>query len=78
MPLQYLTPYFSPNANKGRKTPSDSDLTAEAVFMLLVEMDTTANALVVGTWEILHNIEVYSKSREEYCKTILLPFLLSL
>lgn len=39
-------------------------------MMLLAGMDTTANALVVGTWEVLQNEEVYRKLTEELFRAI--------
>lgn len=56
---------LNPKANKNRQTPSDSDLTAEAVLMLLAGMDTTANALVVGTWGVLQDSKIYQKLVQE-------------
>ena len=53
-----------------KETLSDSDLTAEAVLMLLAGMDTTANALVVGTWGILQNEEVHKKLQSELHQAI--------
>lgn len=56
--------------NESKEILSESDLTAEAVLMLLAGMDTTANALVVGTWGILQNEEVYKKLQNELYQAI--------
>ena len=56
--------------NESQEILSDSDLTAEAVLMLLAGMDTTANALVVGTWGILQNEEVHKKLQNELYQAI--------
>ncbi|MCJ1422885.1 hypothetical protein MMC29_000765 [Sticta canariensis] len=56
--------------NESKEILSESDLTAEAVLMLLAGMDTTANALVVGTWGILQNEEVHKKLQNELYQAI--------
>ena len=61
---------LNPKENKSKVVLSDADLTAEAVFMLLAGMDTTSNALVVGTWEILQNKQVHQKLMKELYEVI--------
>ena len=56
---------LQPHLNKNRPVPSDAELTAEAVLMLLAGTDTTANALVVGTYHILQNPNVLQKFSAE-------------
>ena len=56
---------LNPNPEKGQSTPSDHDLTAEAVLMLAAGMDTTANTLVQGTWYVLSNSHIHRKLCDE-------------
>lgn len=56
---------LDPRPEKGQCTPSDHDLVAEAMIMLVAGMDTTANTLVRGTWHILNNKHVYNRLCEE-------------
>ena len=61
---------LNPEENKRKVVLSDSDLTAEAVVILLAGMDTTANALTVGTWEVLQNEQVHQKLMKELYQII--------
>lgn len=61
---------LNPETNESKEILSDSDLTAEAVLMLLAGMDTTANALVVGTWGILQNEKAHRKLQNELYQAI--------
>ena len=45
--------------------PSSDELTADAVLMLLAGMDTTANALIVGTWGILQSPHIKVRLTKE-------------
>ena len=72
MPRSTNAPYptifdtmLNPNPDKGQFTPSDHDLTAEAVLMLAAGMDTTANTLVQGTWHILNNRHIRQELYDE-------------
>ena len=56
---------INPEANKGRETLSDSELLADVFLMMAAGMDTTANTLTVGTWEILRNVQIYNKLMAE-------------
>jgi cytochrome P450 len=56
---------LTPDPKKDRPVPSDDTLTAEAVLMLAAGMDTTANALRIGTWHVLSDPRVYRKLKEE-------------
>ncbi len=46
---------LNPDPAKGEYTPSDHDLTADAVFLFVAGTDTTANTLSLGTWQLLKN-----------------------
>lgn len=61
---------LNPEENKSKVVLSDSDLTAEAVVVLLGGMDTTSNALAVGTWEVLRNEQIYKKLMKELYQVI--------
>lgn len=56
---------LNPHLNKGRPVPSQAHLTAEAILMSLAGTDTTANALVVGTYGVLNNEAVLKKLTKE-------------
>jgi hypothetical protein len=62
---------LTPDPKKNRPVPSDDALTAEGVLMLAAGMDTTANALRVGTWHVLSDPRVYRKLKEELRDAIL-------
>ncbi|KAI9784345.1 MAG: hypothetical protein M1839_002406 [Geoglossum umbratile] len=61
---------LKPDENKGRPVPSDSDLTAEALLMLAAGMDTTANALLLGTWHVISDPRIYRKLKDELCSAM--------
>jgi cytochrome P450 len=63
---------LNPKANKNRPVPSDDSLTAESILMFLAGTDTTANALVLGTYEMLRQPTIKQKLRDELqCALIL-------
>ena len=61
---------LNPEENNSKVVLSDSDLIAEALIILLAGMDTTSNALVVGTWAVLRNEQVYKKLMKELYQVI--------
>jgi cytochrome P450 len=61
---------LNPNTEKGQYTPSDNDLTAEAILMLSAGMDTSANVLAQGVWYVLNDEKVYSKLFAELVEAI--------
>ena len=61
---------LDPNPAKGQYTPSDHDLTGEAMLMLAAGMDTTANTLVQGTFYVLHDDRIRRKLCDELVKAM--------
>ncbi|MCJ1354666.1 MAG: hypothetical protein MMC33_004655 [Icmadophila ericetorum] len=61
---------LNPNPEKNQYTPSDNDLTAEAILMLAAGMDTSATTLVLGTWHVISQSGVCKKLREELSKAM--------
>jgi len=51
-----------------RDRPTHADLASDAIQVLLAGMDTTANALVVGTWGILQNPQIHQRLLDELCE----------
>ena len=56
---------MNPDQSKGQFTPSDHELTADAVLMFGAGTDTTANTLVVGTWHILNEPRILQRLKDE-------------
>ena len=56
---------LNPNPEKGQYTPSDQDLTAEAMLMLSAGMDTTSHTLVLGTWYVLSDTRIHQTLYDE-------------
>ena len=61
---------LNPNTEKGQYTPSDQDLTAEAILMLSAGMDTTSHTLVLGTWYVLSDTRIHQMLYDELSKAM--------
>lgn len=57
---------LNPDTCKGQYTPSDIGLQNDACLMFIAGTDTTANALVQGSWRIMNNPRVLDKLRNEF------------
>lgn len=56
---------LNPDTSKGQYAPSDIGLQGDACLMFVAGTDTTANALVQGSWRIINNPSVLHKLRNE-------------
>jgi cytochrome P450 len=61
---------LSPDISKGQYTPSDAGLQGDACLMFVAGTDTTANALVQGSWRLINNPEVCEKLSTELREAI--------
>ena len=68
-----LDEFFNTTGSPKSKPLSCCDLTAEAVLVLLAGMDTTANALIIGTWSVLQDPKLHSALVEEL--SVVMPIL---
>jgi cytochrome P450 len=61
---------LNPDTSKGQYTPSNIGLQGDACLMFVAGTDTTANALVQGSWRIMNNPEVLDKLRNELLEAV--------
>ncbi len=61
---------LNPDTEKGEYSPSDHDLTADAVFIFVAGTDTTANTLAIGTWNLLRNPHMLQALKSELRQAI--------